>query len=712
MSTNNRRHEVEIKRDILWRAYLSFLGVVVFSLFVLGRAFYIQNVQGEHWRSLSDSMHQRYVELDAERGTIFTEDGQMLSTSIPFYDVYMDFGAEGLRDKAGKRFKENLDSFSLAIASLFNDKSAATYKAELKQAYNQKNRYYLLRKALSFEEYKSFRSFPLVRLGRNKSGVIVEEKSKRLNPFGLLARRTIGLSRENAQNVGLERTYDSLLQGQKGKRLVRTIAGGALIPVEGYEIEPENGRDIFTTIDIHMQDIVESALMKMMVQSESQYGTCIVMETKTGKIRAIANLGRTKDGSYSETMNYALQATEPGSTIKLATLLAVLDHGSSKIDDLVEVGSAGHQYVGVRNINDAERSPKPALTVWECFAHSSNVGMAKLAYKAFADQPDIYKSYLQRFHLDKRTGIDLLGEGAPRLPKIKRNREGLHAMLTASFGYAIQVSPLQTLMLYNAIANDGRMMRPYLVSSIKNNGVTVKEFSPVVLDENICKPAVVKAAKRSMVATVTDGTGKPVFKDFPIPVAGKTGTAHVSDGTVGYGAGIYQASFAGYFPADKPEYTCIVVIKTRPHAALHYGGQLAAPVFKEIVTSVMAQLGKTRATGAANVIPDSSSYIYSGSREEMQQVLQALNVKYIDSMSKGASLSEVHEQNYRPVAKALPETKSTMPDVRYMTLRDALFALENRKVKVTVKGKGRVVAQDVLPGTPITKNTTVTILLN
>jgi cell division protein FtsI (penicillin-binding protein 3) len=703
---------MEIKKDILWRAYLSFLGVVVFSLCVLGRAFYIQNVQGEHWRSLSDSMHQRYVELDAERGTIFTEDGQMLSTSIPFYDIYMDLAADGLRDKGGKHFKENIDSFSLAIAALFKDKSAAAYKAELKQAYNLKSRYFLLHKALSFEEYKAFRSFPLVRLGRNKSGVIVEERSKRLNPFGLLARRTIGLARENAQNVGLERTYDTLLQGQKGKRLVRTIAGGALIPVEGYEIEPENGKDIYTTIDIHMQDIVESSLMKMMVQSESEHGTAIVMETKTGKIRAIANLGRTRDGEYSETMNYALQTTEPGSTIKLATLLAVLDHGSSKVSDLVEVGSAGHQYVAVRNVNDAERAPKPVMSLQECFAHSSNVGMAKVAYKAFADQPDVYKSYLQKFHLDKRTGIDLLGEGAPRLPKIKRNKEGLHAMLTAAFGYAIQVSPLHTLMLYNAIANNGKMMRPYLVSSIKDNGVTVKEYAPAVLDEALCKPQVIKDARACMEAVVSIGTGAPVFKNFPIPVAGKTGTAHVSDGRVGYGAGIYQASFVGYFPADKPEYTCIVVIKTKPHAALHYGGQLAAPVFKEIVTSVYAQFDKGRNVGVLNVIPDSSDYIFSGSREDMQQVLHALNVRYIDSMSKGASLSEVHAYNYKPVAKTLPEVKYVMPDVRYMTLRDALFALEARNIKVTVKGKGKVVAQDILPGTPLKKSTTVTILLN
>lgn len=703
---------MEIKKDILWRAYLSFLGVVVFSFFVLGRAFYIQNVQGDHWRSLSDSMHQRYVGLDAERGTIFTEDGQMLSTSIPFYDVYIDFAAEGLRDKGGRRFKENIDSFSLALAGLFKDKSATTYKTELKQAYNLKSRYFLLRKGLSFEEYKAFRSFPLVRLGRNKSGVIVEEKNKRLNPFGLLARRTIGLARENAQNVGLERTYDSLLQGRKGKRLVRAIAGGALVPVEGYEIEPENGKDIYTTIDIHMQDIVESALMKMMIKGDAEYGTCIVMETQTGKIKAIANLGRTKDGSYSETLNYALQATEPGSTIKLATLLAVLDHGTSKISDMVEVGSTGHQYVGVRNINDAERSPKALMTVRECFAHSSNIGMAKVAYKAFADQPDAYKSYLQRFHLDRRTGIDLLGEGAPRLPKIKRNKEGLHAMLTASFGYAIQVSPLQTLMLYNAIANNGKMMKPYLVSSIKANGVTIKEVSPVAIDENLCKPAVIQAARLSMEATVTEGTAKNIFKNFPVPVAGKTGTAHVSDGTIGYRAGVYQASFAGYFPADKPEYTCIVVIRTRPHAAMHYGGQLAAPVFKEIVASVYAQFGKERNPGVVSVVPDSSLYSYAGSREDVQQVLQTLNLPYTDSLTRGATLSQVVSYKYKPLVKAVPEAKNRMPDVRNMTLRDALFALENRNIKVTVKGRGRVVAQDILPGTPISHKTTTTILLN
>jgi len=702
---------VDVKRDILWRVYLSFLGVVLLSFIVLGRAVYIQRVQGNYWRSMSDSMHQKFVELDAERGTIYSEDGEMLSTSVPYFDIYIDFGADGLREKNGKRFKENIDSFSLVLAKFFKDKSSSEYKKELKKAYADKDRYYLLHKSLSFEEYKQFRNFPLVRLGRNRSGVIAEVQSKRLNPFGLLAKRTIGLARDNAQNVGLERTYDSLLKGASGKRLVRFLSGGAAVPVDGYEIDPENGKDIITTLDIQMQDIVESALMKMLIHSDAQYGTAIVMETKTGKIKAIANLGRTKDSTYSEGLNYALQATEPGSTIKLATLLAVLDHGTSTINDLVNIGSTGSAYVGVRNVTDDERSDKPLLTLRECFARSSNVGMSMVAYKAFASEPDLYKNYLHKLHLDRKTGIDLVGEGAPVLPRLKRNKEGLHALVTASFGYAIQVTPLQTLTLYNAIANDGKMMKPYLVNSIKSSGITVKEFSPTAVDEQLVKPQIVKAAKTCMESVVTEGTAKDVFKDFPFSVAGKTGTAHVADGVHGYGDGIYQATFVGYFPANAPEYTCIVVIKTKPHAAIHFGAQLAAPVFREIATKLFAQYVQGKKTAPLQLIKDSSSYQYAGYTTDVRDVFEAMKVNHVDSSNKN-SWSWVYSNNYKPVVKAETITKNMMPEVKNMTLKDALYLLENMNVKVVARGRGKVVAQDVLPGTAINKNQTVTLLLN
>ena len=702
---------MEIKRDILWRVYLSFLGVVALSLVVLGRAFYIQQVQGDYWRSMSDSLHQKFIPLDAERGTIYSEDGHMLSTSVPYFDIYMDFAAEGLRDKNGKRFKENLDSFCIALSEFFDDKSAAHYKKELKKGYNLKSRYFMLKKGLTFEQYKIFREFPLVRLGRNKSGVIAEVKSKRLNPFGLLAKRTIGLARDNAQNVGLERTYDSLLKGKYGKRLVRFISGGTAIPVEGYEIEPENGKDIITTLDIKMQDIVESALMKMLVQNEAEYGTCLIMETKTGKIKAIANLGRNKNGTYGETLNYALQTTEPGSTIKLATLLAVLDHGSSDINDMITVGTTGNAYVGVRNVTDAERAPKSVMSLKECFAHSSNVGMSIVAYKAFSAQPDLYKNYLHKFHLDRRSGIDLIGEQAPVLPKLTRNNEGLHAMVTASFGYAIEVSPLHTLMLYNAVANNGKLMKPYLVNTIKSNGVTIKEFEPEVLEEELCKPEVIRAARECMEAVATEGTAKDVFKDFPFPVAGKTGTAHVAGGEIEYHHGVYQASFAGYFPADNPEYTCIVVVKTKPHAAIHYGGQLAAPVFREIAIKIHAQYVKTKKSSEMNIVPDSSYFRYAGHSEDVKNILTTMKVPFTDSSNRNNWL-HLYNNDQTRILKSISVTENVMPSVINMTLKDALYVLESLDLKVEVQGRGKVVAQDVLAGSAINKNKTVTLLLN
>ncbi|MDF2380143.1 transpeptidase family protein [Nostoc ellipsosporum NOK] len=692
--------------------------MALLCVFILGKAFYLQGVQGSYWRQMSDSMHQKIVELDADRGTIYSEDGQMLSTSLPQFDIYMDMQADGLREKNGRIFRENIDSFSRAMANYFGDKSAAQYKTELQTAYRQKKRYFQLRKKMSFEEYKAFRQFPLVKLGRNKSGVIVEENSKRLAPFGLLANRTIGLSREHVasdgkvkkMNVGLEMSYDSLLTGQKGQRLVRFIAGGA-VPVEGFQVEPENGRDIYTTIDVNMQDVVQTSLLKVMLQSEAQYGTCILMETKTGKIKAIANLGRRPDGTYWEDDNYALRVTEPGSTIKLVTLLAVLEKGTSKLDDMVEVGSAGRMVVGPRNINDAERSPKPVLTVKECFAHSSNVGMGKLAFKAFAQKPEEFREYLHRYHMDVPSPIDLSHLPKPMVAPLQKSHGGVMNMITMSFGYAVQVSPLHTITLYNAIANDGKMMKPYLVNSIRDNGVLVKEFEPQTMEKNIASPSSVKAARESMEAVITEGTGKYAFKDMPFKIAGKTGTAHVADGNVKYSDGVYQASFVGYFPADQPQYTCIVVIRSKPHAAVHYGGSLAGPVFREVATKVYAMYVNRKS--ATPFVPkrDSSSYFFAGDAGDVKKVLQTLKMPFRDSVND-QTWTNVYGNTggtSQPVLSVNRVRKELMPNVRGMGLRDALYMLESLGMKVTIRGKGKVISQSVSPGTAISRNLAVVL---
>jgi cell division protein FtsI (penicillin-binding protein 3) len=659
---------------------------------------------------MGDSMHQRFIPVDAERGTIYSEDGQMLSTSLPQFNIYIDFMADGLREKNGKVFKENIDAFSKSLSDFFNDKSAAQYKKELLAAYKDKDRYYPLKKKLSFEQYKVFRDFPLVKLGRNKSGVITEVRSFRKNPYMMMAKRTIGLYRENAQNIGLERTYDSLLKGQKGKRLVRYITGGVAVPVDGYEIDPENGKDIITTLDVNIQDIAETSLKNMMDKSESRYGTCIVMETKTGKIKAMANLGRRPDGSYDEDYNYAMLTTEPGSTFKLATLLSVLSEGKTTVNDLVDVGSTGKAFVGVRDVTDAERAPKPVLTVEECFAHSSNIGMSKVGFKTFANQPEKFKEYLHRFRLDTVTGIDLIGEDKPRMAKLGQGGS-LKDLVTMFFGYAVEVSPLQTLTLYNAVANDGKMMKPYLVNSVQSNGVVLKQNQPVVLTDNFCSPSVIRSAKECMEDVVKVGTGRPVFKDMPFQVAGKTGTAHVADGKLKYGDGVYQATFVGYFPADNPQYSCIVVIRTKPHAYMHFGGQLAAPVFKDIATRLYAMYVDKKNSSLYAAVKDSSNYFYAGNANDIRNVFKQLNISYTDSSLQN-KWADVYAKNFEPIVKPNEVKQQTMPDVKGMGLKDALFLLENMGLKVVPNGKGKVMGQSLSAGAAVTKGLTVYLQLS
>jgi cell division protein FtsI (penicillin-binding protein 3) len=710
---------LDVKRDILWRVYLSFIGIIMLSLLVIGRAFYIQRFQGSHWRSMSDSLHQRFTPLIAERGTIFSEDGQMLSTSIPTFDIYIDFNADGLREKKGKRFYDNVDSFSIELANYFGDKTPGEYKHDLQIAFKNDERYYLLKKKLSFEDYKAFRDFPLVRLGRNKSGVITDVNTKRLTPFKLLANRTIGLSREHIasngktkkQNVGLERSYDTVLNGHDGQRLVRFIAGGTAIPVEGSETDPENGKDVYTTLDVNIQDITETALMKMMLQCEGPYGTAIVMETNTGKIKAIANLGRQKDGTYWEDDNYALRVTEPGSTMKLATLLSVLEKGSSKLTDVVEVGSEGRAQVGTKIVSDAERSPKPFLTAEECFAHSSNIGMSKLAYKAFNQRPAELKEYLHRFHLDVKSPIDLTDVPKPTMAPLDQKGSAEGNMLWMSFGYGIQVSPLHTLTLYNAIANNGKMMKPYLVNSLQSNGTIIKQFQPTVMEENLCKPSVISDARASMEMVVKEGTARVPFKNMPFAVAGKTGTAHVADGKLKYDDGVYQATFVGYFPADKPQYTCIVVIRTKPHAASHFGGSLAAPVFREIATKLYAMYVEKKNPSLYAAVKDSAAYFYAGFTNNIKNVYKAMNMGYSDSAAQN-SWSSVYAVNYQPVMKANVIRRQTMPNVKGMGLGDAIYLLENMGVKVSVKGKGKIISQSVAPGSALAKGITVLLELS
>jgi cell division protein FtsI (penicillin-binding protein 3) len=336
--------------------------------------------------------------------------------------------------------------------------------------------------------------------------------------------------------------------------------------------------------------------------------------------------------------------------------------------------------------------------------------MSKLAYKAFGNNPKKFKEYLHQYLLDVRSPVDLTDVPKPQLASFEKNAGGTMNMITMSFGYAIQVSPLHTLTLYNAIANDGKMMKPYLVNRIVRDGIPYREFQPTVLKENFCKSSTVKAARSSMEMVITEGTGRPAFKDMPFAVAGKTGTAHVADGSIKYDDMVYQASFVGYFPVNDPQYTCIVVVRTKPHAALHYGGQIAAPVFREIAIKLYAMYIEQKTGPIYEVKKDSLNYFYAGNSSDIKNVFKTLSVGYSDSVRQ-SEWGNVTAMNYQPVIKDVNVSKAVMPNVKGMGLKDALYLLENMGLKVKTNGKGKVMIQSIQAGTALTKGMTVYVEL-
>lgn len=698
----------------MWRVYLCFIGMGLFGIAILVKVFYVQNVDGNYWRSMADSLHTRYVSLDADRGTIYSEEGRMLSTSIPYFNLRVDFAADGLRENKGKIFWDNVDSLSFRLSRLFNDHSAREYKNTLVEAYNHKERYYLLKRDVSFVQYQAVREFPMFKLGKNKGGLITEPKNKRINPFKLLANRTIGLSRENAQNVGLERTYDKYLKGVTGKRLMRRIAGGTFVPVEGYDIEPENGRDIVTTIDVNMQDIVETALMNMLVSNEAQNGTCILMEVKTGKIKAIANLGRQPDGSYWEDLNYALQVSEPGSTFKLATVISALDDQYATMNDQVDL-KEGRWQIGRSTVFDSEPHPgQTNVSVKHAFELSSNVGMAQLAMRCYGKRPNDFVAHLRKLKLDKATGIDLLGEAKPVIKTTKSRTWSATTLPWMAFGYEVLISPLQTCMLYNAVANNGVMMKPYLVNSIMEYGQPVKDFDPEIVMDSICSQNTLRQVKAMLEGVVTNGTARALWTPF-YKFAGKTGTALVAKGAQGYGKQhgdkVYQSSFAGYFPANDPQYTCVVVIRNKPDALKFYGGAVAGPVFREVADKLYAIALEKQKPMRATLAIDTLMAFKNGRGREWKTILSELKLPMKGNLGNNSWVSAKVEDKKIAFAP-IQQTKNGVPNVTGMGLKDALYLLENAGLRVIIRGAGKVTNQSLPGGTPLERNQTIVIDLS
>ena len=696
---------MSVKKDIRFRVYLSFTGILLFALMILGKAAWVQVVNGPQLRSMARNMNLRNDTLFAERGNIYSEDGVLLCSTIPQFDLHIDFSV--IKKDTFDKYKDTLaESFS----AILKDKSKAAYLYELTTEFNDTARYYELAHNLPYYDYQLIKQLPIMKLGSRRGGLVVEQKNKRINPFNVMALRTIGLWRKNSQVIGLEATYDSVLKGANGYCIKQRMPGGQWMIIQGSEQEPTNGFDLVTTLDVSIQDIAEHALESQLSKFECLYGTCIVMEVKTGKVKAIANLGRQKDGSYWEDFNYAMIPTEPGSTFKLMTLLSLFNDKHITVEDQVNA-QGGSASFGNRTMKDSHLG-LGVLTVKQAFALSSNVAMAKLAYQFYAANPTVYTNFLKKLQLDQKTGIDLLGERKPVVKTPLNKSWSATSLPWMATGYEVMIAPLRTCMIYNAVANNGTMMKPYLVNAIRSFDKDVQVFEPEVVVPQIASKDAIRQARQALEEVVLTGTGKHIQSPF-YSIAGKTGTAQVADKGITYTDGVYQGSFVGYFPANNPTYTIAVVIRTKPHSGAYYGGTIAAPVFRMIADKIYAnsigqnhnQLDSLAKVNNSNVV----AVAQQGSK--VNKILQALSYKYTNaSNATWTQLQDVNSTGAR--SAGVPIYANNMPDLSNMHLSRAIALLEACGLKVEVKGAGQKVSQSILPGQKIVKGQKVTITLN
>jgi cell division protein FtsI (penicillin-binding protein 3) len=698
------------KRDILWRVYLVYFMVLIFAILIIYRAAYLQITLKDEMAAKAKAQEIKYFPIEALRGNIMARDGSLLASSIPDFEIRMDCSQDVILPEL---FNAKVDSLAMMLANLFQDKTAKEYKADLISARVEGDRYFLIHRHVKYDELKKLKKFPIFRRGKYAGGLIVIRKTSRELPYKDLARRTIGF--ENPAEslfVGLEGAYSNDLKGYDGLQLKRRISQGEWIPMaDKPEVAPRDGKDIITTIDINIQDLAESALARHLEEQKAFQGCAILMEVSTGEIRAIANLRYdAADGQYKEIYNYAIgEAVEPGSTFKLASLLAGLETGRLRLSDRFFVGNGRAQYHN-RWMVDSHAPKTDYMTVQEIFEESSNVGVSKIITSLFNDNPAAYVDQLRKMSLGKPLGIELPGEGIPKMknPDDKQNWYGT-SLPWMSIGYEVTITPLQTLTLYNAVANNGVMVKPHFVSEIREGGTVVKKFEPEVINPSICSPATLTQVRILLEGVVTNGTGSAV-KDSTYKVAGKTGTALISDGVTGYADKKYNASFVGYFPADNPKYSCIVVVN-RPEAGKIYGGAVAAPVFKEIADKVYAtQLDihdqEEHNYFAQKVMPATSK----GDYQELYTSLSSMSYP-VRKPSFNPEWAQMDSSRIGIVLEPEMFSPDTVPDLAGFTAKDAVYMTEKAGLSPVILGKGTVCNQSLAAGTPLIKGNEIILTL-
>lgn len=706
---------MEERKDILRRVYIVYVLCCVFAVAVIGRVCYIQFAQGEYWKAQAASFTVREWDIEAVRGNIFAVDGSLLATSLPYYEIAIDPFANSLNDL---EFADSLRDLSDALTALLPAKTSDEYYRTIMAARDNHSQYHLIARNVSYQQLQAIKGFPLFRMGRYKGGLIYVQTNKRERPFRMLASRTIGYSDSTRGHVGLEGAYDSVLTGVTGKRLMRKIAGGVWMPVNNEnEIEPRHGRDIVSTIDINIQDVAENALMNCLAEHNAKYGCVVLMEVQTGEIRAIANLTRQDSGVYVEDFNYAIaDAQEPGSTFKLASYLVAMDDGKLQLDDEVDLNGGAYKYYD-RTMHDSHSPKKEVVTAEEAFWESSNVGISRLITNAYKGEQRMFTDGIHRLRFGDSLGIEIKGEGNSLVKNAGDKTWSGTSLPWMSIGYESLITPMQTLTLYNAVANDGKMMKPMFVKEIREKGQTVHTFEPIVLSDSIAKAQTIRNAQQLLEGVVLYGTGTSM-KNSVYTIAGKTGTAQIANGSQykGINGVTYQASFVGYFPADKPRYTCIVIINA-PSNDVYYGGKVAGPVFKQIADRVYAT--ELEIHHPVNFSEDTLHEVPVVKRGLAGPTLAAISFLQQKVNGNGA-IGDAEYISVQPAINSLEVKKSspddqlkagTMPDVRGMNATDAVYLFENRGIKVKIRGAGTVKQQSVAPGTKISVGNEVVLEL-
>lgn len=711
--------KVEIKKDIMWRVILVYVCICLFGVSIITKVAITQFKEGDEWRAKAQSLTTQEFVVNASRGNIYDAEGSLLATSLPYYEIGMDVNTDYLKKLPAATFNKQVDSLALAMSNLLQDKSRREYYQLLKSAKSSGDRYLLLAKDVSYKQLQLIKKFPLFRLGKNKGGFVVLQNSKRERPFQLLAARTIGYERVDVKPIGLEGAYNEYLKGTTGKRLMRKVAGGIWMPLNSEnEIEPEDGNDVVSTIDINIQDVAENSLMQQLRKHNASHGCVILMEVETGYIKAIANLTRKDSGQYVENYNYAIgAATEPGSTFKLASLMAAMEDGFIDLDDTVNIGNGTCKFFDL-TVKDSHHPEKSKVTVQEVFEQSSNVGVAKIVYRYYAKKPQQFVDRLFKFNLNNKLDLSIPGEASPKIKTTKDKNWYGTTLPWMAYGYELLLTPLQTLTFYNAVANDGVIVRPQFVYEIRKEGEVVERFGPEIIGAPpMCSKKTIAMAKKMMEGVVQNGTGKSL-KNTEYKVAGKTGTAQIlvnGKYKVDQKA-TYQASFVGYFPADKPKYSCIVVVNA-PSSGEYYGAQVAGPVFKDVADKVYAKSFEIHKEVNPVEVPYAikAPIVKSGSSNDVKMVMNELKIKYnadaeyvkwiapqtIDSTKIKLSISKVE----------VDLKKTTVPNLLGLVAQDALYLLENNGLHVKMKGRGVVAKQSLAPGTKFTKGTTIEIEL-